>query len=129
MSITETEYEIKKNPKVTKVLNHLNKGIENCGGYTGEDFRIFCREFKSMIESELKLVGATNYKQMNGHYYISGFFTLGEQVYYINISDVRYDKVDNILIRTAKDYSDFMGGTNNYINIESSMFIKYFCKG
>ena len=119
---------IKVNPKVTKVLNHLNKGIENWGSVTSTDFQLFCREFKSMFISELEKVGGVDYKQNNGHYYISGFFTLGSQAYYISISDVRYFKVDNILIRTAKDYRDFTGGTNHYINIESGMLTKYFNK-
>ena len=106
---------IKVNPKVTKVLNHLNRGIENWGSVTSTDFQLFCREFKSMLTSELEKVGGIDYKQNNGHYYIS-------------ISDVRHFKVDNILIRTAKDYRDFTGGTNHYINIESGMLTKYFNK-
>lgn len=122
----------KANPKVTKVLSHLNKGIENCGAYTGEDFKTFCREFKSMITSELNKVGATNYVQSNGHYYISGFFTLKEQPYYICLDDVRYDcglyNKENLLIRTCTDYSDFRGGTNNNINIDTDMFLNYFTK-
>ena len=113
-----------KSKKVFTCIKHLTTGVEDCGCYTGEDFKKFCREFKSMINEQLKLVGGTNYKQNNGHYYISGFFTVGEQVYYINFSDVRYNNGSTtLLIRTAKDYKDFTGGTNHYIEIKDEMFI------
>lgn len=124
MTITK----VKHNPKVIKVLTHLNRRIENWGSITSTDFTLFTREFKSMIISELNKVGGIDYKQMNGHYYISGFFTLNNQPYYISISDVRYFTIDNILIRTAKDYKDYTGGINNYIPIETDMFLNYFKK-
>ena len=53
----------------------------------------------------------------NGHFYFSGFIkTIHDQVFYISISDVRYFKEGKILIRTAKDFKDYTGGSNNYIS-------------
>ena len=104
--------------KLQVVKRHLFKGIEDTGCYTSQDFKQFAREFKSMINEELKSVGGVEYKQSVGHYYISGFFKVDEQPYYISISDVRYNNPYsiNLLIRTAKDYKDFHGGNNHYIN-------------
>ena len=75
-----------------------------------------------MILEQLKDIGGTDYKQNNGHYYISGFFKVGEQPFYISISDVRHFTINNILIRTAKDYKDFTGGSNHYLTIQDGMF-------
>ena len=107
---------------VNQVKKKLAEGIEDYGAYTSPDFKEFARTFSKMVREQLKEVGGTNYEQNTGHYYVSGFFTVGEQAYYISISDVRYFDVNNILIRTAKDYKDFHGGTNHYINIEDGMF-------
>ncbi len=113
--------------KLLAVKNHLFKGIEDTGCYTSEDFKKFAREFKSMINEQLQYVGGVEYKQNVGHYYISGFFKVDEQPYYISLSDVRYCNPENInlLIRTAKDYKDFTGGTNHYIrfmDMEDNVF-------
>ena len=110
--------------KVLKVLNHLGKGIDNWGSVTSPDFTLFTREFKSMILEQLKKIGGTDYEQRNGHYYVYGFFKVGEQPFYISISDVRHFTIEDILIRTAKDYKDFTGGSNHYLNIQDGMFKK-----
>lgn len=112
------------------IIKRLTQGIIDEGCYQSDDFKNFCREFRSFIKRELKKVGGTDYQQSNGHYYITGFFTLNNQVYYISLSDIRdgfniYD-VD-LLIRTAKDYKDFTGGKNNYIPIKDDLF-KYLTK-
>ena len=112
---------------VNQVKKKLAEGIEDWGSVTSPDFKEFARTFSKMVREQLKQVSGTDYKQSTGHYYISGFFTVGEQPYYISISDVRYFNINNILIRTAKDYRDFTGGSNHYINIEDGMFkdVKY----
>ena len=104
--------------KLKAVQNHLFKGIEDTGCYASEDFKKFSREFKSMVLEQLKQINGVEYKQNTGHYYISGFFKVDEQPYYISISDVRYSYPQNVnlLIRTAKDYKDYTGGSNHYIN-------------
>jgi hypothetical protein len=59
----------------------------------------------------------------NGHFYFSGFIkTIHDQVFYISISDVRYFKEGKILIRTAKNFKDYTGGSNNYISYLSDDF-------
>lgn len=114
--------------KLDIVRRHLYAGIVDNGCYTSEDFKKFSREFKSMINEEIKKVGGTDYQQSKGtHYYISGFFKVGEQPYYISLSDVRYENPNRIdlLIRTAKDYKDYTGGTNHFIDFmeEDNIFV------
>lgn len=57
-----------------------------------------------------------------GHFYFSGFLTRKSdgQVFYFSISDVRYFPGDKMLVRTAKDYRDFTGGTNQYVAIDEN---------
>lgn len=119
----------KKSKKVKTVLNHLAQGIQDDGCYTSRDFYNWAKEFKHMVQEQIALIGGTDYQQSTGHYYISGFFKVGEQCYYISCDDVRYSNADhvanNILIRTATDYKDFHGGCNHYIKIEDNMFRDY----
>ena len=111
---------------MNRIAKRIKVGIEDCGSYVSNDFKKFCREFKTAFTKELATIGGTNYKQNNGHYYISGFFTYQNRCYYISISDVRYFAEDTMLIRSCKDYKDFTGDTNNYITVEKGMLSKYF---
>jgi len=113
-----------------KIIQRLKARIEDAGCYNSKDFISFSREFKKMMNAELKKVNGENLKMNTGHYYVSGFFTVDEQVWYFSISDVRYFPEETIhngmLIRTAKDYKDYTGGQNQYIRIEPDMFVKFF---
>lgn len=109
-----------------KIKKRLENGIIDTGSYVSDDFKKFCREFKTEFKKELQKIGGTNYKQNNGHYYISAFFTYKDKCYYISLSDVRFFNNDDLLIRDCKDYKDFTGGTNNYIEIKDNMLVDYF---
>jgi len=72
---------------------------------------------KSMIKKVLKELGAENVKIDNGYYHFSGFATLpNEKIIYFSFSAPRneYDRRGDFLIRTAKDYKDYGGGTNTF---------------
>lgn len=89
--------------------------------YSGSDlspqFKSWVRKEFKRITTELIKLGCTDIQFNYGFYYFSGFFTAPSgQVYYMSCSDVRYFTYKDLLIRTAKDYSDFTGGSNNYIN-------------
>lgn len=79
---------------------------------------------KTIVRRALKEADFTNIKFLNGHYYFSGFATKNNKSIYFSISDVRYFPPTSggadLLIRTAKDYKDYTGGSNNY----SSLSIK-----
>jgi hypothetical protein len=78
---------------------------------------------KTIVRRALKEADFTDIKFSNGHYYFSGFATKNNKVIYFSIPDVRYGWASdglNLLIRTAKDYKDYTGGSNNY----SSLIVK-----
>ena len=62
---------------------------------------------------------ATDIKLSKGYYYCSGFFNIGDQVYYISTMDLRTADVNSIgvcgvMYRTVKDRKDYTGGTNTW---------------
>jgi len=101
------------------------KGFKNwefsSGGITGEDFKIFAREFKTFIKKNLpEEAEIVNFSR--GHYFLSGFIKKNGKFVYFSIPDVRFFKnewVNNILIRVAKSDKDYIGGNNNYTNLEN----------
>ena len=83
-------------------------------------FMEFVRGFKTAFKHA---IGDTvkDIKFSVGHFYISGFLTLNNgNIIYFNIFDVRFFKnewFNNILVRTAKSYTDYTGGSNNYCTL------------
>ena len=68
---------------------------------------------------EIVFPQATDIKLNKGYYYCSGFFNVGEQVYYISSADVRTSNINalgvsGIMYRTAKDRTDYTGGVNTW---------------
>lgn len=100
-------------------LMRLKKGFESSSGETPE-FKAFFELFKREFTKELLSVGATNIEIKKGHFYISGFYTIGTQVWYFSLSDVR-DGNRPLMYRKAKDYKDFTGESNRWIAIHTNM--------
>jgi len=78
--------------------------------------RLFSKEFKKILSPYCKniLIHKTN------HFDISGFFELNNnEIFYFSISDLRWSK-DSMLIRTATDFKDYTGGSNNSITLNES---------
>jgi len=78
-----------------------------------EFHRTFKREFKALLKPYIKEIeiGKPN------HFDVTGFFKLNDdRIYYFSISDLRWSK-DSLLIRTAKDFKDYTGGSNNNITL------------
>ena len=77
---------------------------------------------KSIVRRALKEADFTDIKFSNGHYYFSGFATKNNKVIYFSISDVRHFPPTgggaDLLIRTAKDYKDYTGGSNNFSSLD-----------
>ena len=78
---------------------------------------------KSIVRKALKQANFTDIKFSNGHYYFSGFATKNNKAIYFSISDVRHFSPTgggaDLLIRTAKDYKDYTGGSNNYSSLKT----------
>lgn len=87
-----------------------------------DDFRAFSRDIKTAIVNTLP-------EHMHcciyvGHFYIYGFFEndLKNTWAYFDIPDVRFFQdgwIHSVLIRTAKDNKDYVGGKNNTTTITS----------
>ena len=79
-------------------------------------YRTFKREFSKFLTDN----GATNIQiGKPNHFDMSGFFTNhAGQIFYFSISDLRWSK-DTMLVRTAKDYKDYTGGTNQFVSLKS----------
>lgn len=96
------------------------------GSDLGQDFKDFFRREKNRLSKILKEKGCTNIELNYGFYYFSGFFTSPSgQAYYLSCSDVRHFGYNQLLIRTAKDYNDFTGGSNQYCNIDKASLINF----
>lgn len=90
------------------------------GSDFGQDFKVFFRNEKRRITAYLKEFGCTDIKINYGFYYFYGFFTSKTgQIYYFNSSDVRHFGYNRLMYRTAKDYKDYTGGMNQYINVDN----------
>lgn len=88
--------------------------------YATEQFLDFYKKFSNSIKVELRKLKATKIEIHRGHFDAYGFFTVGEQIFYFSLSDVRSNNT-NLLIRTANSYSDYSGGSNNYVEIHTGM--------
>lgn len=116
-------------------VNEIKQMLENwntSGTNSKHDpeFKKFTSLFKSFMKTELEKIKATNIVFSVGHYYISGFFTNANgQPFYFSISDVRGSLPVSgyqhpLMYRTAKDYKDYTGGSNRWINMEEDMFVQ-----
>jgi hypothetical protein len=101
----------------------LNQPIESSSQTTPE-WKSMYRKAVNYIKKELADI-AENVQVSRGHFDLSGFFTAKTtgQVFYLSVSDVRcYPHViKNMLIRTAKNYKDYTGGSNMYVRIDDHM--------
>lgn len=109
--------------KQTLIL--LRQNFKSSCGLT-EQWIVFVRTFKRELRKELdSTVGITNFIFHRGHFYCSGFFkTIDGKIYYFSQSDVRCfpGKKNSLLIRTAKNFQDYVGGCNHYLEIKEGMF-------
>lgn len=111
------------------ILAQLLAGVNYFGSSSrnSPEFNKFFNAFTKVMKKELECIGATNFEISKGHFYLSGFFKIGEQLIYFSISDVRSDFGFNrsgepeMLVRTAKHNKDWTGGGNNYVVIEEGM--------
>ena len=101
-----------------------NKKQEGRFNPNSENPEIRMKNYKLMLKRAL----GTDYEVVGkqGYMYYSGFIKnnkTGKCAYYsINQDWNGKDETDNILIRTAKDFKDYTGGTNQYTDIDN--FVK-----
>jgi hypothetical protein len=101
-------------------------GKNYSGSDLGSDFKSFFRKEKNRISKVLTQRGCTNLEMNYGFYYFSGFFTAPSgQIYYFSCSDVRHFGYNKLLIRTAKSYKDYTGGSNDYIGVDNKSLLNF----
>lgn len=98
----------------------IKNGFESSCSKTPE-FMKFVKTFKKEFKEEMSKINATNMQFNVGHFYISGYYTLGGQSYYFSMSDVRYHPEPILMFRTVNDYKDYSGGNNRYVSIDTGM--------
>ena len=101
-----------------RFIELLKQTFESSSGLTPQ-FSHFYRVFRSDFTGFLKERGVTNVRFSRMHFEVSGFFEMpGGQIWYFNTGDVRWDKGD-MLLRTAKSFEDYTGGSNNEARMDS----------
>lgn len=103
-----------------KTLELFNLGFESSCEKTPQ-FKEFARVFKKEFKKELESANATNIEFHVGHFEISGFFTVGTQAWYFMFGDVRFHNHASMYYRKVKDYKDYTGEMNQWIEIKTGM--------
>ena len=106
-------------------LNDLKKYIDyefSSGCYTGEDYKSFQTKYINYLKAMCKVNHWELVNVSKNHYCFSAFIKSSEnKCVYLSISDVRYfanEWYNHILVRTAKNEVDYIGGFNNYTKLE-----------
>lgn len=109
-----------------KAIEGLKQEFESSSTQTRQ-YIAYHRLFKAEFKKFLNGFGVTDIKYHTpNHFDINGFFTQGTQCWYFSISDLRYSK-GCMLLRTAEDYKDYTGGSNNFITLKDvNMFMEQF---
>jgi len=109
---------------MNKLVNYLLLGEEHfgSGSVNSEEFNTWVKAFKKELRKELDIFNGTDFEMGKGHFYVSGFFRVGEQLVYFSISDVRGSmSPTQMLVRTAEHNKDWTGGHNQYVTIQDGM--------
>lgn len=102
-----------------KVVQLLRVQFQSSSTKT-KQFTDFARTFKKEFGLELARVGAELLTFNAGHFYLSGFFQKGDQLFYFCTFDVRgHEK--GFYFRTAKSTKDYVGGPNITVKIAEGM--------
>jgi len=87
------------------------------GPYTGKDYLSFQTKYINYLRSLCQTNGWELVNTGRNHYCFTSFFKSVGKFVYLSISDVRYfsnEWYTNILVRTAKNEKDYIGGCNHY---------------
>ena len=95
----------------------LRQTFESSSSLTPQ-FQHFYMTFRSDMKRLLKERGAGEIRFNRMHFEVSGFFEMRGQIWYFSIGDVRWFK-EWMLLRTAKSFEDYTGGSNNQVRLGS----------
>ena len=103
------------------LLPYLNYEFST-GGIPGEDYKKFERKYIKYLNKVAKENNWEVVRVLKNHYDFSAFLKRNDKFVYFSISDVRCfvnDWYYNILIRTAKNENDSLGGQNFYTTLDN----------
>ena len=90
------------------------------------EFLKFYNKEKKRLSNLFTQKGCKNFEMYAGFNFFSAFFTSPSgQVYYIHFEDYRWNKYDELLIRTAKNYTDYSGGSNQYVGTSDEEILNF----
>ena len=119
----ESRYNLEIEAERQQVLKAKSIGMDKSLYLLGFDFEygheLQYREFHRVFKRELTNLLKPYTIKIDIHkpncFDITGFFQLKDnRIYYFSLGDLRWDK-NLLLIRTAKDFKDYTGGSNNNI--------------
>lgn len=93
--------------------------LEDGGCVRSQEYVVFQRAFKRLLNNIAKELGATLVSFTAGHYYESAMFERNGRYAYLN-REGGFSRstpvLHRILVRTAEHEKDYRGGSNNYPN-------------
>lgn len=105
--------------EMKKTIASLQQTFESSSMATPQwnrHYMTFRTELKALLK---KIFNITKFEMSKGHFYSSGFFQLPNgNIWYFSTSDVRWSDKNELLIRTAKDFKDYTGGSNQFARID-----------
>ena len=111
-----------------KLLREMFNREFSSSCYDTQQFLYFYNLVKRELKKELvRVYKIKDFSISKGHFHMCGFFTLpSDKHYYFSFPDLRGVSLDRslLLYRTAKDYKDYTGGSNNYIKFSVDMIEK-----
>lgn len=119
-----------------KVLSSKSLGISKSLYLWGFEFVSSCErtpqylEFHRTFKRELTQALKPYCKKIDiskpNHFDVTGFFELNDgRIFYFSLGDLRWDKED-ILIRTAKGFKDYTGGSNGCLKFDENFLDRLF---
>lgn len=110
------------------LLKHHTMARKNYSGSDlSQEFKTFYRKEKKRLNQLFDVFLCTKVEMSYGFYYFSGFFTADNgQIYYFSSDDVRHYGYERLMFRTAKDYKDYTGGSNQYVGTSYEELIPFF---
>ena len=104
---------------MTESIAMIRRGMAS-SSETTEEIKTFFRTFKKEFSFILACFQAAgSFTASRGHFYVSGFFQKGQQIWYFSLPDLRDAGLDQMLIRKASSFTDYTGGDNQYVSLSN----------
>ena len=103
-----------------KLIDIINRHYESSSSVT-EEYKVAKRDFRSVLKKMFKgdnvIIGSCP------HFEFTGFINRGMKYVYFSTSDLRWKS--DMLVRTAKNDTDWTGGHNNFVRYNEDFDEKF----